>query len=302
MMNLDELDQIKELAAKDPSATIQETEQYLIQIKEKLEELVISAGVWLIRAVLLIILFLILRKVTKKVIGFIEDRLNKRNVPRSLTAILAWLIEYGLLIYIVVRILLSLNMLKSASIAATIAAIGLGISLALQGAMSNFAGGLLLIMLKPFKEGDYIIVDSGKGIEGTVDHIHVYYTTIIDVYNQKVRVPNSALTNHTIVNQMADRSRRLELHVGIGYDDDIDHALEVIKNVVNADERIRKDKQAFFVHELGAHSIILGLRCVVERQDYLQVRWDLNRSIRLKFAEEGITIPYEQLDVHITNA
>jgi small conductance mechanosensitive channel len=301
MTNIDELTQLTDLAVNDPSLTIEETGQHLRQLKDSLEGLAISAGIWVIRAVLLIILFMILRKVIKKVIGFIENRLNKRNVPRSLTAIFSWLIEYGLLIYITVRILLSLNMLKSATIAATIAAIGLGVSLALQGAMSNFAGGLLLIMLKPFKEGDYIIVDSGSGIEGTVDHIHVYYTTIIDVYNQKVRVPNSALTNHTIVNQMADRSRRLEIHVGIGYDDNIDHALEVIRNIVNEDERIRRDRQAVFVHELGAHSVVLGLRCVVERKDYLQVRWDLNRSIRLRFAEEGITIPYEQLDVHISS-
>ncbi len=300
-MNIDDLDKLTDLAVQDPSTTIEETGQYLVQLKDSLEKLIISAGIWLIKAVLLIILYLILRKVIKKVIGFIENRLNKRNVPRSMTAILSWLIENGLLLYIIIRILLSLDMLKSASIAATIAAIGLGISLALQGAMSNFAGGLLLIFLKPFKEGDYIIVDSGKGIEGTVDHIHVYYTTIIDVYNQKVRVPNSALTNHTIVNQMAERSRRLEIHVGIGYDDDIDHALEVIKNIVKADKRIREEKQAFFVHELGAHSVVLGLRCVVERKDYLQVKWDLNRSIRLQFAKEGITIPYEQLDVHISS-
>ena len=254
---------------------------------------------WFIRLGIGIIIFLLARFLLKKIIAFLGKRMDKRGVPASVKSIVLWLLKYGVLIYLVVMLLIFLDLLQSASVAAAVAAMGVGISLALQGAIKNFAGGLLLLLLKPFKEGDYIIVDGNEKFEGTVDRIHVYYTTLINVYNDKVRVPNSDLTDKTVINRMSDGNKRLELHVNIRYDENMEKALGVLREVVDADERIYKDRQAFFVHELGAHSIVLGIRCVVQRDEYLSVYWDLNKNIRLRFAEENIEIPYEQLDVHI---
>ena len=254
---------------------------------------------WLLKLVACIVLFLLARFVLKKLIAFLGRKMDEKGAPPSVKGILLWLLNYAVTICLIVMILIALDIVKSASIAALIAAMGVGVSLALQGVIGNFAGGLLLILLKPFKEGDYIIVDTNGGIEGTVQEIHVYYTTLISVYNDKICVPNSSLTNHSVKNMMADGNKRLELHLGIGYDEDLQKALRVLEEIANEDERIFEDRRAFFVHELGAHAVILGIRVVVKREDYLQVYWDLNKNIRLRFQEEGIEIPYEQLDVHI---
>lgn len=268
-------------------------------VMNSLTRLAHNAGNWFIRLIIAILLFLLVRFILKKIIAFIGKRLDKHEVNASIKSIVLWFLKYGVMIYVVVQILLFLNLLQSASVAAAIAAIGVGISLALQGTVKNFAGGILLLLLKPFKEGDYITVNGNSQFEGTVDRISIYYTTLLNVYNDKVRVPNSELTDKTMVNKMADGNKRVEIHVSIGYDGDVEGALDILKEIVQSDERIFEDRQAFFVHELGAHSIVLGLRCVVKREDYLNVCWDLNKKICLRFAKEGIVIPYEQLDVHI---
>ncbi len=254
---------------------------------------------WVIRLGLAVLIFLIVRAILKKLITFLGERMDKRGVPESVKSIVLWLLKYGLMIYIVVQLLLFLDLVQSAAVAAAVAAMGVGISMALQGAIKNFAGGLLLLLLKPFKEGDYITVDGNPKFEGTVDRIHVYYTTLLNEYNDKVRVPNSELTDKTMINRMADGNKRLEIHVGMEYGGDVERNLDILKEIVQSDERVFEDRQVYFVHELGAHAIVLGIRCVVRREDYLNVRWDLNKKICLRFAKEGIVIPYEQLDVHI---
>ncbi len=278
---------------------IENVDQLMDWIGKGINSFVKSAISWAFRLVIAILFFLLARFILKKVVKFVSKKLDKRNVPDSLKGIVLWLLNYGVTIYLVVSILVFLDLLKSATVAAAIAAIGVGVSLALQGAIKNFAGGLLLLLLKPFREGDYISVDSSKGIEGTVEKIHVYYTTLLNVYNDRIRVPNSELTDKSVKNMMADSNKRVEIHVSIGYDEDIEKSLSVLQEVVQSDPRIYEDRQAYFVHELGPHSVVLGLRCVCRREDYLAVYWDLNKKIRLRFAEEDITIPFEQLDVHI---
>ncbi len=273
----------------------------LPQLEQMIEDTLLEGAVWFIKAIVLFLLFFILLKVIKKIDKKITEKLVKHGFSQSLISIVTWLVENALVIFVIMKILVALELFKAATIAAAIAAMGLGISMALQGALGNFAGGILLMLLKPFKEGDYIIVDSGEGIEGTVSSITVYYTTIINDYNEKINVPNSALTNDTIINQVSNNCKHLELHANIGYEEDVDKALGVMRKIVGQDDRIKKERQEFFVDELGAHSIILGVRCIVESKDYLKVKWDLNRSILIAFDENDIHIPYEQLDVHITN-
>ena len=287
--------QIGEAAVEAVAESVSEIGDFFSNLFKTWGENAIS---WLIRLAVCILVFVIARFVLKKLIAFIGKKMDKRGAPKSLKSILLWILNYGVTIYLLVQMLIVLDLVKSASIAALVAAMGVGISLALQGAFSNFAGGILLILLKPFKEGDYIVVDGSNGVEGTVTEIHVYYTTLVTVYNDQIRVPNSALTNHSIKNLMAEGNKRLELHIGISYDEDIERVLKILEELVDKDERIFKDRRAFFVHELGAHSVILGIRCVVKRQDFLVVQWDLNKAIRLRFKKEGIEIPYEQLDVH----
>ncbi len=253
--------------------------------------------IWLIKVGVCVLIFIIARKILKKVISFLDKKMEKRNVPNSVKSILLWLLNYAVTIYIVVQALIALGLVQSASIAALIAAMGVGISLAMQGVIGNFAGGLLLILLKPFKEGDYIAIDND--VEGSVYEIHVYYTTLINVYGDKLRVPNSKLTNLTVRNYVSDNQKGIEIHVGVGYQEALDKPLAVLEELMNEDERIFKEPRAVFVHELGDNAVILGLRCRTMRADHLKVKWNLNKRIRERFAEEGISIPYPQLDVHI---
>ena len=165
--------------------------------------------------------------------------------------------------------------------------------------MANLAGGVLILLLKPFKLGDYIIESSSK-LEGTVKKIDMFYTTLSTVDNQCVVIPNSQLTNQSIVNATAQDKRRLDLRVTISYDDDMRKAKEIVEQLLLKNEDILASEGIdVFVHELAAHGIVIGCRAWTKTDRYWKVRWKMNEDIKLAFDEAGISIPYNQLDVHV---
>ena len=194
---------------------------------------------------------------------------------------------------------IQLHIVEASSIAALVAAAGVGISLAVQGVLSNFAGGVLLLLLKPFKEGDFITV-KGENVQGTVEKIELYYTTIYTPEREKLVIPNSTLTNKSVVNSgLSSGEKRLSVTVGVSYREDIRRAMAVLERLMDEEPRILPQNRRTYVDSMGESSVVIGLRCLVSVQDYMDVRWDMLEKIRLAFAEENIEIPYNQLDVHL---
>ena len=191
-----------------------------------------------------------------------------------------------------------LNIVEASTIAALIASAGVAISLAMQGALSNFAGGILLMLNKPFRAGDYIIV-KGADVEGTVEKIEIYYTTIRTLAGERILIPNSTLTGQSVVNQAQNGTKVLILRVGISYEEDIAKAKAVLQSLLEAEPRIQESLRRVVVDELGESQVTMMCIARVKAVDYNNVRFDLNERIRGTFREKGIEIPYNQLDVHI---
>ena len=169
----------------------------------------------------------------------------------------------------------------------------------MQGTLSNFAGGVLILLLKPFTVGDYVIVHQ-EGIEGTVKEIQIFYTKMATVDNQTVVVPNSLLTENSLTNVTARPERQLDLKVGISYDADLKKAKKLIEDMLYSDPTIIQDEDIkVFVDSLAESSVVIGLRAWVKTEEYWKTRWRLLEQIKLTFDEEGIEIPYNQLTVHM---
>lgn len=188
--------------------------------------------------------------------------------------------------------------LDAASIVALLGSVGVAIGLALQGSLSNFAGGVLILLLKPFKVGDYIKEDA-KGNEGTVSEIQLFYTKLQTPDNRIIILPNGTLANTSMTNVTEAPVRRLDITVGIAYDSDIKKAKEALQQMLKTDEAVLEDReQRVFVDQLADSSINLGIRCWVAKEDYWTAKWRLTEETKYTLDGAGITIPFPQLDVH----
>ncbi len=188
--------------------------------------------------------------------------------------------------------------LDAASVLAILGSIGVAIGLALQGSLSNFAGGILILILKPFVVGDYIIEDSKKN-EGIVTQIQLFYTKLETFDGKIIVLPNGTLANTSLTNVTTTKQRRVEVKVGISYEADLVKAKDAINQIMNQDERILKDPEPFvYVDELGNSAVILGIRCFVNNEDYFMVKCKLLEEIKLDFERNEIEIPYPQVVIH----
>ena len=189
---------------------------------------------------------------------------------------------------------------KESSVAALLGTAGVTIGLALQGGLENLAGGVMLLLFKPFQVGDYIIQDQSGGTEGTVYKIEMFYTTLTTVDNKHVIIPNGKLSNSTIINVTAQALCKLEIKVGISYDSDIKKAKKLLYHILQEDPGTKSDKEMqVFVDELGDSAVVLGLRVWVPTEKYWNIKWRLNEKIKIAFDANGIGIPYPQMDVHV---
>ena len=200
---------------------------------------------------------------------------------------------------VVIIIILGLFGFTASSLAAAVASLGVTAGLALQGSLSNFAGGVLILMLHPFRVGDYIIEDNHKN-EGTVIEISIFYTKLRTVDNKIIVVPNGTLANNSHTNATKSDRRQMDLVIPIGYDTDIKRAKEILHQLVTAEtRRLEEESVNVFVKELNGSSVDLGVRFWVPTEVYWPVRWDMLENIKLTFDAEGISIPYTQMDVHV---
>ena len=247
---------------------------------------------------LALLAYFVVKKVLKRFCRWLSGQLERKNVDISVRSFVLSLIRYGVMIFTVVTIVVNLDLIQASSIAAVIASAGVGISLALQGGLSNFAGGVIILLLKPFRAGDYIIVPEAQ-VEGTVKKIEMYYTTVTSIDNQVIMVPNASLTNNTVTNVTAMDRRKLEIKVGVSYQADLKLAKEILQKLLEADARVEEEDRQVFVDSLGESAVIIGFRAWVRTEDYWAVKWEMNEKIKARFDESGIEIPYNQLDVTI---
>ena len=218
------------------------------------------------------------------------------NFDDTLEPFIAKLVKYSILILVVVAVLARFGV-QTTSIIAVLGAAGLAIGLALQGMLANIAAGVMLLFLRPFKLGDYI--EAGT-IGGEVTEIGLFTTQMKDANGIFVVAPNNKIWSSTIINYTRNPIRRVRIIIGIGYDDDIDQACEILENMAAEDARVLGDQGIkTFVSSLGDSAVILELRVWVKRTDYGNVLRDFTRQAKLAFDKAGISLPYPQRDVHI---
>lgn len=201
-----------------------------------------------------------------------------------------------LLLFVVIAAMDKLGV-NTTSLVALLGAAGLAIGLALQSSLQNFAAGVMLIVFRPFKSGDFI---EAAGISGSVEKINIFSSTLRTGDNREIIVPNGTIYSDVITNYSARDTRRIDMVIGIGYDSDLKLARSTLEEIVNADKRILDEPQTLIaVAELADSSVNLVLRPWVKASDYWPVKYDLNEKIKLTFDEKNISIPYPQMDIHL---
>lgn len=252
-----------------------------------------------LRVVLAALAFLVGVQLIRLIRHVLKKALDRSRVDGSAVSFIDSFVKFGMYFILVLTIASGLGV-DAASIIALLGSASVAIGLAVQGSLSNFAGGVLLLILKPFAPGDYI--RDGAGNEGTVENIDVFYTHLITPDNKSIVLPNGTLANGTITNFTKCPTRRLDISVGISYKDDIKRAKEVLINLLKSDSAVLKDEDVMvFVDTLGESSVILNLRCWTLQSDYWTAKWRLTEEAKYTLDEAGINIPYPQIDVHVNN-
>ncbi|MCM1101617.1 MAG: mechanosensitive ion channel family protein [Clostridium sp.] len=203
-------------------------------------------------------------------------------------------------LYVVLAFMIAASFgVDAASIVALLGSAGVAIGLAVQGSLSNLAGGVLILMLKPFKVGDYI-VEGSTGKEGEVREIQIFYTKLVTPDNREVILPNGALANNSIINVTSGLCRRADVRVSIAYNADLRKAKEELLKMLTADAKILKDREMrVFVEELGDSGVVLNVRCWFANEDYWEGKWRVTENCKYVLDEAGIEIPFPQMDVHM---
>lgn len=251
-----------------------------------------------VNVIIALIIFFVGKIIINWLLKVCNKFLEKAKVEISIRRFLKSLIRVAL--YVILLIIICDRVgINTASFIAVLGTLGLTVGLALQGSLSNFAGGVLILLLKPFKVGDYI-VDNGSGAEGNVDRIDLFYTKIITGDNRAVFIPNGALSNTTITNNTEFNTRRVDFVFGIAYESDIDKAKKIIYDIAKSDEKALPDKDvSVFVSSLDASQVAITLRVWCETDYYWDVKARVTEAVKKSFDANGIEIPFDQLQVHI---
>ncbi len=266
-------------------------EKFIAELPEK----ALSLGVRVLFAALIFFIGFRLIKLIRKIL---KKSLTKASVELGVIQFLDSLLKIALNV-ILILIVASNFGFDATSVVALMGSAGVAIGLALQGSLSNIAGGILILLLKPFRVGDYIIEDS-NGNEGTVKEIGIFFTKLQTGDNKIVILPNGTLANNSMTNFSEAHLRRVDITVGISYDANIKKAKDILWRIIDEDVDVKQDDtKKVFVDSLGASEVVLGVRVYCENAKYWELKWRLLETIKLAFDEEGIEIPYQQLAVHM---
>ena len=229
--------------------------------------------------------------------SMIKKALKRSHVDDNAVRFIDSFVKFSL--YFVLILMIASGMgVDAASILALLGSASVAIGLAVQGSLSNFAGGVLLLILKPFVAGEYI--KDNEGNEGTVEAVDIFYTQLITPDNKVVVLPNGNLANGTITNYTRCQERRIDIPVGISYREDIRKAREIMEKVASEEPGVIQEREIrAFVDSLGESSVNLNVRCWASQSDYWNTKWHLTEQIKYALDEAGISIPFPQLDVHL---
>ncbi len=271
---------------------IEKIEHYV----QMLGEMALQFGVQLLLAV---VVYLVGNFIIKRVLHLVELGLSKKKVEVTLHRFLLSILN-TLLKAIQIIVLASMIGIQTASLIAVLGAAGLAIGLALQGSLANFAGGVLILLFRPFKNGDAI---KAQGYVGSVEEIQIFNTILKTFDNQRIIIPNGLLSNGCVTNINVNGTRRVDMVFGIGYDDDITKAKAILRSMLEADERVLKDQPIdIWVGEHGESSVNLFVRPWTTAADYWGVYFDMMEKVKAEFDKAAISIPYPQRDVHLHQA
>lgn len=238
-------------------------------------------------------------QIVKLVRRLVKNVLTKAEAEVGVVQFLDSFLKIAL--YVVLGFIIAAGFgVDAASIVAILGSAGVAVGLALQGSLSNLAGGVLILILKPFKVGDYIKEDSA-GNEGTVSEIQMFYTKLRTPDNRTIILPNGTLANTSLTNATQTDKRRIDIKVGISYMADIKTAKEVLRGVLDREKAILPEQDKLvYVDELGESAVVMGVRCWVKKEDYWNVKWSLTEEIKYTLDENGISIPFPQMEVRVS--
>ena len=251
-----------------------------------------------VRVFLALVFLFIGIQIIKLIRRIVRRSLKKGNADVGVIQFLDSFIK--VVLYVILLFMIASGFgLDAASVVALLGSAGVAIGLAVQGSLSNFAGGVLILLLKPFRVDDYIKVDN-EGHEGTVKEIQLFYTKLATPDNHIVIIPNGSLANSNIMNISTLGERKMDIPVTISYEADIHHAKEVLMHVLEDDEAVLKDKDhRVFVQELADSGVKLIVRCFADNEQYWECRWRITEQIKYALDKAGISIPYSQMDIHL---
>ena len=255
----------------------------------------VELGINLITA---IAIFFVGKWVVNLVIKGMMNAMQKSDMDVTLRRFIANLLRMLLMLFVIIAAIHQLG-IQTASLIALLGAAGLAVGLALQGSLSNFAAGVLIVLFRPYKVGDWI---EGGGVSGAVEEVQILTTVLKTGDNKRVIIPNSQIMGSTITNYSANETRRVDLVVGVSYSDDLDKVRKELEDLVAADERILDDPAVTIaVSELADSSVNFVLRPWVKTEDYWGVYFGLTEAVKKRFDEVGISIPFPQQDVYVHN-
>ena len=265
----------------------------LSNILPRLQELLAFYGLNIVAAILI---FVVGRWIARALRNVIKRMMTKGNVDEILVSFVGNLTYIALLAFVIIAALNQLG-IQTTSFIAIIGAAGLAIGLALQGSLANFAAGVLMIIFRPFQVGDYI---EGAGVAGAVEKVQIFTTQLKTPDNKTIIIPNAKIMGDNITNYSAKDTRRVDMVIGVGYGDDLKKVREILEDILAKDQRILKDPAPTIgVLELGDNSVNFAVRPWVKRDDYWGAYFDVTETVKRRFDEEGISIPYPQRDVHL---
>lgn len=249
-----------------------------------------------IRAIVAILIFYIGRMVARVISNTMRKLMRKQEVDQILESFVSNLVYWLLMTFVVIAAINQIG-IQTTSLIAVIGAAGLAVGLALQGSLANFAAGVLIVMFRPYRVGDFV---EAAGIAGVVQNVQILTTVLKTGDNKQIIVPNSQIMSSIITNYSANDTRRVDLVFGVSYSDDLDKVRSILKELTDADERILKDPECVIkVSELADSSVNFICRPWVKTADYWPVFWDMTEAVKKRFDEEGISIPFPQQDVHL---
>lgn len=254
---------------------------------------------WGLKVVAALLLYIVGAWLIRRVKKMLRRIFEKRKIEKSLASFTVSFVNISLTVLLFV-IVVTLLGVPSSTFAALLAAGGLAVGMALSGTLQNFAGGIMLLLFKPFKAGDYVEIG---GYSGTVDAINITTTQIHTTDNKIIFLPNGSVSNNNIQNYTASEVRRVEWSISVSYGDDADHGIKLMKEYLNNDPRVLQEPEPPFaaLAQLGDSAIILIARAWTKSSDYWNLFYDINKLIYNDFPKQGMTFPYPQLDVHIQN-